>query len=613
MNQSENNQMSANNTSNAPGSNILHKHMIKSHPAGGEDVSSSDPASTRRKYVALSLAVSLLTILGAWLRLDAQVQYNVGRDSIAGHKAVFGEHGELQSWYKPDTPGAGYDHVLQLASEFIKDGVPVDSRTGEKMYFVTCCFQGPHMHDDSSAPNGLIAEDWMHNPACFFAGAVIGLAKGYRVYSGDEGYIEVVREMLDYQLENGTTPDGWVWAKVPYASADPFQRTYVGATRWESDGMRGDGLHGIEPDKVGELGYAYLVFYEITEDEKYLAAALNCADALSSHLRDIPGDLAPFTAAEIVQSPWPFRVNARTGEIISEYTSNVIEAIKLFDELLRIGKRIELDDQRIQAYENTRKRVWRWLYSKSGPMKTYIWNGYFEDIPNDPDRSNRVQITPLETARYLIQHPDLDPDIEYNVPALIRWVASVFGTEGMDAIKEQTWCYEPMGSHTARYASICAMWFEHTGDEWYREEASRFFNLATYMADENGVVRVGPNWPSSWFSDGYGDYIRHFMDGLGAVPEWAPAGEDHMLKSSSVIQQIKYDDRSIGYTSYDEQSVEILRLKNKPRAIYVGNNIIPEIEAGPGKPGWWWRQLEKGGILKISKSGGYEVSVELDN
>ena len=46
----------------------------------------------------------------------------------------------------------------------------------------------------------------------------------------------------------------------------------------------------LEPDKVGELGCAYLQFYEFTLEKKYLQAALHCADALAAHVR--PGDLS---------------------------------------------------------------------------------------------------------------------------------------------------------------------------------------------------------------------------------------------------------------------------------------------------------------------------------
>ena len=440
------------------------------------------------------------------------------------------------------------------------------------------------------------------------------LVLGYRVYSGDDAYIDVVREMLDFQLANGTTPADWQWPNVPFASSDPGDTVYQGATRWENDGMRGDGLHGIEPDKVGELGIAYLYFYEVTGHVEYLEAAVHCADALARHVRDIPSDLEPFTVAHVSESPWPFRVNARTGVVISDYCSNVIEPIRLFDELVRIsGEKINLDQEKIDTYKKAREKAWNWLYSKSGPMKTYIWNGYFEDVCNDPQRSNRVQITPMETARYLLKHPDLDTNLDTNVPSLLHWVASVFATDGMDAIREQTWCYEPMGSHTARYASICALWYERTKDQRYKEQACRFFNLASYMTFDNGVVAVGPAWPGSWFSDGFGDYIRHFLEGLAAVPEWAPADEDHLLKSTSVVRAISYAPKQIAFTTFDESSQEVLRLTSKPVSVLVKGKKLPEQRIA-GSPGWTWEKLDKGGVLRLRHENGSEVVInkELD-
>jgi hypothetical protein len=241
-------------------------------------------------------------------------------------------------------------------------------------------------------------------------------------------------------------------------------------------------------------------------------------------------------------------------------------------------------------------------------MKTYIWNAYFEDIPNDPERSNRLQITPLETARALIRRPDLDPDLDADVPALIRWVASVFRTGGMDAIKEQTWCYEPMGSHTARYASLCALWHERTGDPWYREQAFRFFNFATYMTHENGVVAVGPNWPGSWFSDGYGDYIRHFMEGLAAVPEWAPAGEDHLLRCGSAVREIRYRPGRVSFVTFDPEAETVLRLSFRPRAVTVDG--LPLLRRQDLKaPGWTWKPLGGDGVLRIRHEGGTRIVV----
>ncbi|MFC1538300.1 hypothetical protein ACFL6H_02665 [Candidatus Latescibacterota bacterium] len=518
------------------------------------------------------------------------------QEKIGQHKVSRDKNGNILSWYKPEVPGAGYAHVMKLASEFIKNNVPIEPKSGLKLYMVHADFNGPNQDENYS--NGTSGTDWMPNPACVFAGFVQSLAVDYRTFSGDDSYIDIVRECLNQQLENGTTPADWLWPNCPYASADTRSRIYEGATKWEKE-HRGDGLHCIEPDKVGELGMAYLKFYEITEEEKYLHAAVNCADALADNVRDVRADNEDQFAMRFdTRSPWPFRVNARTGIVKDEYTSNVVETVRLFDELIRISGRIHLTNEKNNSYQNARDIAWDWLFSKNGPMITYIWNGYFEDVPSDPDVQNRVQITPMETARYILRHPELDSNWRINVNALIGWVGSVFATEGMDAIKEQTWCFEPMGSHTARYASINAMMYELTGEKRYKDEAFRFFNFASYMCEDIGYVWVGPTWPTAWFSDGYGDYIRHFLEGIAAVPEWAPTDEDHLLRSTSVVRKISYRQNVIEYTTFDSSSTEVLRITGKPKSISAGGTVLKQ-RKNLDMPGWTWEKLKKGGVLRI--------------
>jgi hypothetical protein len=548
------------------------------------------------------LAIFVIFILTC-SSLYGQLARISGRDSLCGRPVKRDSKMRILGWYKPEVPGAVYDKVIHLSSEFLKS-MPDEEKTGLPVYLVTCCFEGPQFNSSGK----IIPQDWPHNPACVYAGAVQSLAIRYRVYSGDNSYLELVRKMLDYELAFGTTPEGWIWPGVPYASADPFTRNYQGATKWEADGMRGDGLHGIEPDKVGELGIAYLQFYEITNDEKYLKAAISCADALATNVREIKADLSPFTPVLQGRSPWPFRVNARTGVVISEYCSNILEPVKLLDELIRIGKRIGLSGEKEELYRKASDMAWNWFFSKAGPMVTFIWNGYFEDIPNDPQMTNRLQITPVETAKYLLLHPEKDKYLESDVPSLVHWVSNAFKTDGLDAIKEQTWCYEPMGSHTARYGSTCAMYYEYSGDEWYKDQAYRFLNVASYMTYDNGVVAVGPNWPSSWFSDGYGDYIRHFIDAMAAIPEWSPAGEDHLLRSSSVVQSISYQPDKISFTTFDSESDIVMRLTSKPLSVSVNDKKVFVSKNLTGNC-WTWSPLGNGGVLRLKYSGGNNIVI----
>ena len=517
---------------------------------------------------------------------------------LCTHKVVRDESGNLLSWYEPEVAGASYDHVIGLASAFIKNDVPKEPSTGMELYYLFCEFEGPKGNPDFyKGTTG--RKNLPHNPACVFAGFTESLAVKYRIYSGDDSYLQIVRNCLDHMLKHGTTPSSWLWGNCPYASSESGNPEYFGTDKWENH--RGDGLHATEPDKVGEMGVAYLQFYEITEESKYLEAAIHCATALAENI----------TKGDYENSPWPYRVNAETGEIIERYTSNVLPAIKLFDEMSKIRKQAKISDEITDKCSKARKMAWDWLFSENGPMKTYVWKGYFEDVFADSENANRVQVTPLEVARYLIQHPEYDPFYRQNVPALIHWCKAVFGTDGSrgyNAQCEQLFCYQPMGSHSARYASVCAMWYQQTKDKWYLNEAFENFNWATYCTSNKGIVSVGTGWSGAWFSDGYGDYIKHFVDGMAAVPAWVSKGEEHLLSSTSVVQRIEYNEKDIIYKTYFPVSKEIIKLKKEPEKVLVDGVLLPKTD-GIDSNGWTWKKLGDEGVLNLAHSKGRSVEI----
>ena len=77
------------------------------------------------------------------------------------------------------------------------------------------------------------------------------------------------------------------------------------------------------------------------------------------------------------------------------------------------------------------------------------------------------------------------------------------------------------------------------------------FNYATYFADNDGrIVCCGLDYAESyWFDDGYGDHVRHYLWAMGAVPEFAPIGENHLLRSTSVVTHVAYASDKIEYRS----------------------------------------------------------------
>jgi hypothetical protein len=292
-------------------------------------------------------------------------------------------------------------------------------------------------------------------------------------------------------------------------------------------------------------------------------------------------------------------VHAETGVVREEYSSNVVAAIVLFDELGR------LDFGDAGTYAGGRTTALDWLLRV--PMTNDSWSGYFEDIEIQTDPSaNPNQYSALRTAQWLLAHPEADPNWRADVAHLLTWATTQFGRDtdtesgtqwGATVLSEQGADMAKMGSHTARFGATMAQWFAVTGDSDAAERAARSLNWATYTCSEDGTVSVGPDANEGyWFSDGYGDYIRHFLVAMGAVPEWAPAREDHILRSTSVVTRVAYGPGRVAWTTFDGDATETLRLTARPLSVVAGG--LPLVQrAALDRQGYTVRPAAAGGFI----------------
>ena len=482
---------------------------------------------------------------------------------VPWHDAVLDAQGKLLAWYQPEK-NLGYDHVIRLGWDFIEHKVPKDSRhgTGLPIYLINSVY-------DADTRQGVY---WQHNPAMVYATFVDSLV-GWYPYSADSQAIEVVRGMLDYQLEHGTTPSDWEWPGVPFATSCGDDKEYGRCI----ENMPREFYGGIETDKVGELGTGYALFYEMTGERKYLDAAERCGRALAKHVR--PGDAD--------HTPWPFRLDAHTGTTLAleEYGGDIAGPLRLFDELIR------LNAGDVAALRAARATALKWLLDFPLNHDSRAWNkwaGFFEDIPRQTEDVN--QLTPMMAAYYILSRDEpaeVDPQWMAHVGRLLDWVRIKLGRGpffGAQAIDEQTTpdasfgcCSRAgQGDHTARWAAINALFFERTRDGQAREDAFRSLNYGTYFAGADGrIACCGVDYHNVyWFSDGYADYMRHFEWAMGAIPELAPAGANHLLRSSSVVQKISYTPRGVEYRTFDASAVEVLRLSFKPGRVAAGDTVL---------------------------------------
>lgn len=402
----------------------------------------------------------------------------------------------------------------------------------------------------------------------------------YYAYTGDDAWLQMVRTIGDYVIERGLTPATYrAWPHFPWPAGA------TGDTTPDGGGHPNNTAGNVMPDKGAMVGISLLHLYEATGAVAYRDAAVRIANALADNA----------VAGTPEQSPWPFRVNGDSGAfVVGRVCGNQVFALRLFDELLRLGIRGN------GKYQATRDNVWNWLKNvaiadRSGDQ----WQHFFEDhtglVPNPG------QFSALETARYLLEKKDaLDPDWFRMAGSLIelvrrRWIVH---SGNFTAIGEQQEHMEPYASHTARYASLLSKYHEAGGPSSYKDEAYHSFAYATYCVDIDGFANTGFRSRVAWTTDSFGDWMLHFMDGLAAVPEWAPGNADHLLRSSSVVQKVSYGVNEVSYVAFDPTGDEKLKLTFTPSKVEVDGSPISS---------WTWDGVRR--VLTVHRSHGKSVTI----
>ncbi|MGO8816826.1 MAG: hypothetical protein ACLQVG_19475 [Terriglobia bacterium] len=365
-------------------------------------------------------------------------------------------------------------------------------------------------------------------------------------YLGDPAVRANMVYMEDYWLAHGLSGKGDAWANLPY----PYN-TVLHSGAYDGDMRAGKGF--LQPDKAASFGAELVGLYKMTGNTHYLEAAVRIADTLSAKVQPGDGDI----------SPWPFRVHAQTGEVhrvmkdgktyLASYTTNYTGALELFDDL------VALHQPHAAQYKTAGATVSAWL--KNYPMKTNKWGPFFEDVATE--NFSNTEINADTMARYILEHPSWDANWKQDAAAALDWSYRSFANHewdkyGVTAINEQTAYLVPGNSHTSRHASDELLYCEKTSDMTLKEPAIRRLNWATYMVDVDGKNRYPRD--DIWLTDGYGDYVRHYLRAMASFPELAPDDQNHLLRTTSVIETISYTNDSISYTKFDPASTERFKL-----------------------------------------------------
>ena len=532
------------------------------------------------------------------------VKTKITSEKLLYHQIITDESGNILPWHSTDL-GKSYDFAINAVWNFWdtmrtdKNGLP---------YYMNHQVWRPDFNDRRGIGGdqfSMALSSW-------------NLLYGY---SGNEAVKEDMKFIADYYLTHSLSPADAVWPNLPY----PYN-TLIYSGIYDGDMVIGPGY--TQPDKAGSFAYELVKLYKMTNtttypnitDKRYLDAAVKIANTLVNKM--IEGDNN--------NSPLPFKVNAVSGEIgklknnsgdgkddqLSSYTSNWSGTMELFLNL------IELKVGSTGKYQIAFDKLLNWM--KNYPLKTNKWGPFFEDVPGWSD----TQINAVTFAQFMMNHQEYFPEWKTEVKGIFDWVYKTLGNKewekyGVVVVNEQTAYQTPGNSHSSRQASAELQYAALTGDQSMVQNAIRTLNWATYMVDDDGKNCYPRD--EIWMTDGYGDYVRHYLRAMALKPELAPSDQNHLLSSTSVIQLMEYpqalgkfygsytpsektNNTLINYRTFDYKSTEVIRMTQKPESVLVYNRQIPETEQ-TDREGWSWKPQEKGGILTVRHWNGNRILV----
>lgn len=402
---------------------------------------------------------------------------------IAGHIAKFDSAAHLLPWISWDTALDREMHFYESAPT--EHGYPI---------FVTTTFLDGNWKPLATRSDTI--------PATQDGIGIISYLKFYE-WRGKHNpkTLTIARSMGDYLITESLTPDTGKYPRFPRSTG---RRGHFPQPL--DSGSQADHPYEIEPDKGGIAGVALVLLYDATTDHRYLAQALHDARVLAANQQ--PGDAT--------HSPWPFRVDYRSGTARGPVSSDMTYILRLYDMLLAHG---------YTEFRSPRAALWQWIKQQQIPSaKTdgARFAQFFEDHDNPV---NRNAWAPLNLARYLLEKRDaIDPDWRDDSTSLIEFVRRNFTHKefGLTVCHEQDEDHDAWGGINSTYGAVLAMYARVMRSASLAQEAREALNFTEYAIDQQGRPRdlFKSSALGGWQEDDHTDVIHNFVDALTAYPAW---------------------------------------------------------------------------------------------
>lgn len=282
-----------------------------------------------------------------------------------------------------------------------------------------------------------------------------------------EKFTELARIVADFMLNIRYKP-GTAW--------EYFVPTYYGDNfnikkKPHMDPVNNFTMMGVD------AGYAFLDMYDFTRDTKYLEAAKKIAQ---TYLKN-----------QMENGSWYQFVHHATNEPVAENIAIPTAVINYFDRLK--------NDYEVGGLENSSKRALS--YIMEGPVKTFDWQGQFEDVYARPPYRNLSREQACELAIYLLNNSKDDENHLKLAEELIRFSEDQFviwekprpkkGNSRSPGFNSETWItpsvqeqyvfWNPVGRSAGIMIKTFWQAYEVTKNEMYLAKAKSIANALTLV------------------------------------------------------------------------------------------------------------------------------------
>ena len=255
-----------------------------------------------------------------------------------------------------------------------------------------------------------------------------------------------------------------------------------------------------------EAGRYFLVVHAATKDPKYLDAAIRIAETYAKQQRD--------------DGSWLLFVTPKDGKAATDNVLVPTLVIEFLDQLTKVTQ-----EQRFDAMRN---KAVAWIMQN--PVRTWNWQGQFEDVKPLPPYENLTKHEACDFAIHLLSSAKSTPDEQTLALDLLRFAEDQFviwdqppenrpggqNEDGQASAKSKNWllpcvleqyrCYAPVCASSAKLIRTYIAAYRVTGDALHLQKAQAL--AGTLVRSQNNKRAPGRylTWlmksggPTMWFN-----------------------------------------------------------------------------------------------------------------